>query len=66
MLEIINNVLDLSKIKSGKFKLENQPYQLEMILINVMNRMSIQIVDKDMSLLMEILPEIPMMLIGDA
>ncbi|MEG2418587.1 MAG: ATP-binding protein, partial [Eubacterium sp.] len=66
LLEIINDVLDLSKIKSGKFKLENHPYQLEMILTNVLNMISIQLVDKDVSLLMEISPEIPVTMVGDA
>ena len=64
LLEIINGVLDLSKIESGKFLLESIDVRVEDILGNVAAMLHEKARAKHLQLLTEI-PEHPGLLLGD-
>ena len=65
LLEIINNILDLSKIEAGKFVLEDVPVVPAAILDNVVSMLSEQARAKNLKLLIEADP-LPNGLQGDA
>jgi CheY-like chemotaxis protein len=65
LLEIINNILDLSKIEAGKFELEEVPVVPAAILDNVVSMLSEQARAKNLKLLIEAEP-LPPGLQGDA
>jgi PAS domain S-box-containing protein len=54
LLEIINAILDLSKIESGKFSLEENPIYLEEMVENVASMMAAKIKAKGLSFVTEI------------
>jgi signal transduction histidine kinase/CheY-like chemotaxis protein len=64
LLEIINAILDLSKIEAGKFSLEESPIYVEEMIENVASMMGAKIKAKGLSLVTEIQP-IPDGLQGD-
>lgn len=47
LLSIINDILDLSKIKSGKFSLDSQPFNAHSSLLQLMETFSIQAKSKN-------------------
>ena len=65
LLEIINNILDLSKIEAGKFVLEEVPVVPAAILDNVASMLSEQARAKNLKLLIEA-DQLPPGLQGDA
>ncbi|ALO41185.1 Multi-sensor hybrid histidine kinase [Pseudoalteromonas phenolica] len=65
LLGIINDVLDFSKIESGKLALEEAPFSLQEVLDNVVNINIIKVQEKDLELLLDVAPDIPLNLIGD-
>ena len=65
LLGIINDVLDFSKIESGKLSLEEVPFSLQEVLDNVVAINIIKIQEKDLELLIDIEPNTPINLIGD-
>lgn len=65
LLNIINAILDLSKIEAGKFELEQQPLQIETLVNNVAAMIEPRIHAKNLELVIE-LDDFPETLIGDA
>lgn len=65
LLGIINDVLDFSKIESGKLSLEEVPFSLQEVLDNVVAINIIKIQEKDLELLIDIEPDTPINLVGD-
>ena len=64
LLDIINDVLDLSKIEAGKFKLESIPLHIEAVLGNVTSMLRQRAQDKGIDLHTET-SGIPPHLVGD-
>jgi len=64
LLEIINNVLDLSKIEAGKFQLEQGIVCFEEVIENITSMVRDSVDTKDLRLLIELHP-IPAGLLGD-
>ncbi len=64
LLEIINMVLDLSKIEAGKMQLERQPFRLEMIFANVCSMLNEKALEKGLQLHYRLPPHLPRLL-GD-
>lgn len=56
LLEVINSILDLSKIESGKFKLEETTLNLEDIVANVTSLLAAQAQAKKLKLVTEVDP----------
>lgn len=65
LLSILNDILDLSKIESGKYEIIEAEYMLSQVINNVINMMSIRLIDKQIYLLLEMDPGIPSVLVGD-
>lgn len=65
LLGIINDILDFSKIEAGKMAVEHIPFQLGSVLDNFINLLSLKAEQKNLELLFDISPDVPMHLIGD-
>ncbi len=65
LLQIINAILDLSKIEAGKFTLEESPLRIDSILANVVSMLHQRAEAKHLRLVSDIAP-LPHHLLGDA
>ncbi|MDR1841288.1 MAG: response regulator [Holophagales bacterium] len=66
LLTIINDILDLSAVESGKLRIMSAPYGLASILGDVLAIIRIRIHEKrDLKLIIEVDPDIPSIIIGD-
>ena len=65
LLSIINDILDFSKIEAGKLELESIPFQMDEILNNLSNLVSIKAQEKGLEILFDVDPKTPVHLIGD-
>ncbi|ADR34300.1 multi-sensor hybrid histidine kinase [Sulfuricurvum kujiense DSM 16994] len=54
LLDIINDILDYSKIEAGKFDLENKPFELNNVIQNIMSLFEFQAVQKGIILTYDI------------
>lgn len=66
LLAIINDLLDISKIESGKMELVNEEYDLMPVLSDLGMILSNRIGNRPIELLFDIDPDIPARLYGDA
>lgn len=66
LLTIINDILDFSKIEVGKMSLESSPFNLEKVIRRVTTICELRAHNKELELIVDIAPEIPFNLIGDA
>ena len=65
LLGIINEILDFSKIEAGKMVIEHIDFDLEELLGNVSGLINEKAADKGLELVFDIMPDIPLNLIGD-
>ncbi|HVT85031.1 MAG TPA: PAS domain S-box protein [Chitinophagaceae bacterium] len=65
LLVLINDILDLSKIKAGKLRIENIDFQLRETVENTLAPFNVKIMDKGLKLGFVVDRNIPDMLIGD-
>ena len=65
LLTIINDILDISKIESGRFELSWAEYSLNKMLREVITIISSRVVAKDVEFLVELDADLPRHLIGD-
>ena len=65
LLGIINDILDFSKIEADQLRLERVPFQLEDVLDNVSNLVSLRAEEKQLELLFDIPADLPLALVGD-
>jgi two-component system sensor histidine kinase/response regulator len=65
LLQILNDVLDVSKIESGKLELETTDFQLESVISNMADVLGVKAEEKGLELLFTAPPDIPTGLIGD-
>jgi PAS domain S-box-containing protein len=63
---IINDILDFSRFESGYMVLEQAPIKLEAVLMEVSNLFGAQIDEKGIELFVEIDPDTPLYIKGDA
>ncbi|MBR4559147.1 MAG: response regulator [Fibrobacter sp.] len=65
LLSLINDILDISKIESGKMEILPVPYSVFSVLNDSYNMVAIRARDKNLELNLDISPEIPSALLGD-
>lgn len=65
LLDVINDILDYSKIEAGKFDLENKPFDLKSVLNNIMSLFEFQAVQKGLSIKLD-MDVTESIMIGDA
>ncbi|MCH5344895.1 MAG: PocR ligand-binding domain-containing protein [Acetatifactor sp.] len=65
LLTIINDILDFSKIESGKMDINVVEYELLSVINDVVNILTTRLKDKDVDLIMDISPNLPLKLLGD-
>lgn len=66
LLDIINDILDLSKIESGKYEIINAEYDLGSLVYDIITLIRIRVSDKDVEIKYEVGENVPSVLIGDA
>lgn len=65
LLELINDILDFTKIEAGKIIFEEVDFHLGTVLQQIINTLRFKADDKKIELLLEADPELPEALIGD-
>ena len=66
LLSLINDILDFSKVEAGKMQLNSEPFMLESLLGDLSVILSSNLGAKNVDLLFDVDPAIPVELIGDA
>jgi len=66
LLDVIGDILDLSKVEAGKIDLKNQAFQPAALLEEVVTLMRVRSEAKDLQLKLRLPPEMPAWVIGDA
>jgi signal transduction histidine kinase/CheY-like chemotaxis protein len=66
LMNIINGILDVSKIKAGKFEIEKIPFKLRDVLNSLKVSFKIKAQEKNIKLIFTIDNDIPQVLIGDS
>jgi signal transduction histidine kinase/CheY-like chemotaxis protein len=65
LLNLINDILDMSKIEAGKFELSPVKFDFEKMVQKTVNVINFRILEKYQTLTVQIGPDIPKFLIGD-
>ncbi len=65
LLDIVNDILDISKIESGKFEINETKFNLNGLLKQVIELYSINAIDKNIKFLYTLDPNIPYFVISD-
>ncbi|TAL15769.1 MAG: response regulator [Aquabacterium sp.] len=65
LLQIINDILDVSKIESGKMELEHIAFQLEGVVDQMADVLGLPAEEKGLEVLFTAAPDLPTALIGD-
>ena len=65
LLEIVNNILDFSKVEAGKLKLEEIPFNLREAAEDVFQVIRARLESKSINLYISIHPNVPVFLMGD-
>lgn len=66
LLSLINDILDLSKIESGKVEIEKIEFDIRQLAEDMLNMAGIQARQKGLLLNLKISPDIPQVLLGDS
>lgn len=65
LLEIVNGILDISKIEAGKMEIVNKEYDLLNVANTLAKMMNVRIGDRPIKLITHFSPDIPGVLFGD-
>ena len=65
LLEIVNNILDITKIEEGKTEVKNEPYNLADTIAELKNITEISLAEKPIKFNVEIIGNVPNRLKGD-
>ena len=66
LLDIINDILDLSKIEAGRMSLENAPFNPRALLESINDLLSYAANEKHLAFRIEVDENVPQVLVGDA
>jgi PAS domain S-box-containing protein len=65
LLGLINDILDFSKIEAGKLEIESVAFYLDDVLDDLASLVELRIDKKDLEILFDIQPDVPLSLVGD-
>ena len=65
LLQLLNDILDLSKIEAGKLEIESIALNLDEVIEGVATMVALQVEEKGLELLVNREPEVPIHLVGD-
>ncbi|GAB1418319.1 hypothetical protein MASR2M12_10840 [Bacteroidales bacterium] len=65
LLEIINEILDISKIEADKLELEEIEFSIRDVIEKIVNLLSVKIFQEKLEFICDITPDLPDILIGD-
>lgn len=65
LLDLINNILDFSKMDSSKIELEKVSFNIENVLQRIIHSCTYQLRQKNLDMVVEIDPELPSQVVGD-
>ncbi|WP_018409840.1 response regulator [Methyloversatilis thermotolerans] len=65
LLAILNDILDLSKIESGKLDIEHIDFRLDSVIDHMVDVIGVKAEEKNLELLFSAEPDIPTALVGD-
>lgn len=65
MLDLVNNVLDFSKLEAGKMEIKSIPFDLHSLAKNTVSMMRYQADEKNIALNLSVSPHSPYLLVGD-
>ncbi|MDR0720886.1 MAG: response regulator [Treponema sp.] len=65
LLNLVNDILDMSKIESGKMELAPELFSIKELIENVTNTISVKMAEKQQTLIMNIGDNIPNIVLGD-
>lgn len=66
LLDLINDILDLAKVESGRLSLERAEFDLGDLTEKILDTLGIRAHEKKLELAGRIMPDVPMRLVGDA
>ena len=66
LMGILNDILDLSKVESGKIELETTNFRLDQVVNNLANLFSPKVAEKGIALKFKTAPDVPLCLRGDS
>lgn len=66
LLAVINDVLDFSKVESGKVELEHLPFSLRESIGDAVKSLALRSHDKGLELALDVSPSVPDWLVGDS
>lgn len=66
LLRIINDVLDFSKIESGRLAIEQEPFSVQDMLNHLATLIAPKLESRQLELIFKVDPELPGLLVGDA
>lgn len=66
LLDVINDVLDFSKVEAGKLELEREPFRLRDCLGDALRSLALRVRQPELEIASDIQPEVPDVLVGDA
>jgi CheY-like chemotaxis protein/HPt (histidine-containing phosphotransfer) domain-containing protein len=65
LLQLLNDILDLSKIEAGKLELERTPFQVRYATTDVVRSISMSAASKRLELIVDIARDVPEAVVGD-
>ena len=65
LLEIVNDILDISKMDAGELKIEKVKFDLNDVLEHISNMVSLKVQNKGLELIYHIEKDVPSILVGD-
>ncbi|KAF4515970.1 hypothetical protein B566_EDAN000207 [Ephemera danica] len=65
LLGILNDILDFSRIESGKLEVEHVPFEFGSVIENTVNLIAEKSADKGLELICDVSSEVPEYLVGD-
>lgn len=65
LLGLINDILDVSKIDSGKMELEHDPFVLDEVIRTVVGMVAPRLKSDQVDILVSVAPDVPQHLVGD-